>query len=88
MKSSTMLGFQKFWRTLSRKKVEDDDSHNVQFPRVMGFFDLLALGLGATLGVGVYVTAGEIARNDAGPATCVAFFIAAIAACFSGEFEF
>lgn len=58
---------------------------NPKLARVLGLMDLTMLGVGATLGVGVYVLAGSVARNQAGPSVVVSFAIAAIASLFSGK---
>lgn len=53
-------------------------------PRVLGVLDLVFLGVGSTLGGGVYVVVGEIARTKSGPGVVLSFFFAAIAALLCG----
>ena len=48
---------------LSRKKYIDLTSPS-SLKRCLGTMDLTALGVGATLGVGTYVLAGELERDD------------------------
>lgn len=68
----------------TRKKCINSDPGQSQLAKVLTTFDLTALGIGATLGVGVYVLAGEVSKSTAGPAIVISFAIAAIASVFAG----
>lgn len=71
------------YTTLARKKPLTDTSPP-KLAKVLTTFDLTALGIGSTLGVGVYVLAGEVSKTTAGPAVILSFLIAAIASIFAG----
>lgn len=47
--------------------------------------DLTSLGVGSCVGTGMYLVAGMVAKNYAGPGVVVSFIIAAIASIFSGR---
>jgi basic amino acid/polyamine antiporter, APA family len=51
--------------------------------RVLGPVALTALGVGATIGAGIFVLTGEAARNDAGPSLILSFVLAGIGCGFA-----
>jgi len=51
--------------------------------RVLGPVALTALGVGATIGAGIFVLTGEAARNDAGPSLILSFLLAGIGCGFA-----
>lgn len=75
---------QSLWHSLTRRKRNDDSGGQSKLARVLNLFDLTALGVGSTLGLGAYVLAGSVAYEQAGPAVTLSFLVAAIASSFAG----
>ena len=54
--------------------------NEMKLPKTLGSFDLIALGVGSTLGTGIFVLTGIEAATHAGPGVAIAFILAGIAA--------
>jgi len=70
-------------KRLGRKKIILD-SDATKLDRCLTTFDLTALGIGATLGVGIYVLSGKVSKDLAGPSVVLSFIIAGFASALSG----
>ncbi|KAK3146579.1 hypothetical protein QOZ80_3BG0268300 [Eleusine coracana subsp. coracana] len=75
------------FRSLMRRKQVDSDRVRVegqpQLARELKIPELVVIGVGSTVGAGVYVLVGTVAREHAGPALTISFLIAGIAAALS-----
>ena len=69
-----------------RKPIEallEDVAGRDHLRRALGPVALTALGVGATIGAGIFVLTGEAARNDAGPSLIISFLLAGIGCGFA-----
>ncbi|KAG8271807.1 hypothetical protein J6590_054637 [Homalodisca vitripennis] len=70
---------------LSRRKALDTvEGEQSELGKVLSTVDLIALGVGSTLGVGVYVLPGIVSRDIAGPGVVLSFLYAAIVSVLAG----
>jgi amino acid transporter len=58
--------------------------HTVQHPHHYSLLDLISMGVGGTVGSGIFVLTGYIAHHYAGPATFLSFLLSGSAALCSG----
>ncbi len=62
----------------------DDGEDGHGFKRTLGAFSLVALGIGAIIGAGIFSLTGIAAADNAGPAVVISFMIAALGCGLAG----
>ena len=68
-----------------RKQYDQTNIQSTNLDRVLGLVDITALGVSCTLGNGIYVLAGDVIANYAGPSIVLSFLIAGLATCIAGK---
>ncbi|ETW04246.1 hypothetical protein, variant 1 [Aphanomyces invadans] len=84
--SGTMVSL---WLKVSWKKplsltYAQESSESPHMEKTLGCFDLLMIGIGGTVGSGVFATAGLIAKSYAGPAAVLSWILAGFGCILSG----
>ncbi|XP_053205538.1 high affinity cationic amino acid transporter 1-like isoform X2 [Panonychus citri] len=78
------MNVKSFGKALVRRKQIEPNSPSSVLNRCLTTFDLTALGVGSTLGLGLYVISGDVASKEAGPAVIFSFLFAAVASILAG----
>src|SRR5207302_3377184 len=71
-------------KPLSRLLKEAENEGESGLRRALGPLNLVALGIGAIIGAGIFVLTGQAAANHAGPAVVLSFIVAGITCAFAG----
>lgn len=64
--------------------MEESGSSGHGLKRTLGKFNLIALGIGAIIGAGIFVLTGQAAAQYAGPGVALSFIVSAAACAFAG----
>ena len=79
-------GCRNYWQQSRLKqsstKLSETGEHTLK--RSLGASNLIALGIGAIIGTGIFVLTGPTAAHYAGPAVVYSFMVAAVACVFAG----
>ncbi|MDR2660818.1 MAG: amino acid permease, partial [Lactobacillaceae bacterium] len=67
-----------------KQSIETYLNADKKLPRVLRVRDLIALGVGAVIGTGIFILPGHEAANNAGPAVSIAFLLAALISGLAG----
>ncbi|MFC4801551.1 amino acid permease [Neobacillus sp. GCM10023253] len=68
-----------FMRKKSINELQQEGTNSTGLQRILGLWQLTAIGLGGIIGVGIFVLTGVAAAEHAGPAVILSFIIAGLA---------
>ncbi|CAD6192245.1 unnamed protein product [Caenorhabditis auriculariae] len=78
------MGAKTFYHALFRKKHFDEDSSLAsKLKRCLSVFDIMFIAIGHMIGAGIYMLAGKVAKDEAGPGIILSFTFAGVAALLS-----
>lgn len=80
--TSPSASYESFTRLIKTTASTNHVPHSLE--RHMSLIDLIAVGIGVTIGSGLFVLCGLISHEYAGPAGCLAWMVSGLAACLSG----
>lgn len=60
------------------------EENSSDLPRSLSLFDLICIGIGGTVGSGVFSTTGDIISGTAGPAAVISWIIGGLVCCING----
>lgn len=72
------MSLARFLRHKSVEQLQAEVGKRRDFRRVLGLWQLTAIGIGGIIGVGIFVLAGQQAAMNAGPAVALSFIIAGL----------
>ncbi|XP_060069819.1 cationic amino acid transporter 2-like [Ylistrum balloti] len=74
----------RFCRAIARKKTIDNKTlKDSQLKRGLNIFDLVGIGVGGSLGIGVYVIITHVVKHQTGPSTVLSVLFSGVAALLS-----
>lgn len=93
LKKQSLTIFGKLIRTKNVEQLQGEvglhepDDKKRKLQKCLTTLDLTSLGVGSCVGTGMYLVAGMVAKNYAGPGVIFSFIIAAVASIFSGNLK-
>lgn len=67
-----------------KQKITTYLGEDINFSRTLTAFDLMAMGIGAVIGTGIFILPGTVAATTAGPGVSLSFLVAAVICVLAG----